>query len=359
MNAKLDTITLCPYQSRQRVQEIYQQLASNAPNISFFNSWPWLSTWLKCLPENQKIKFVVNLADEQPTACFFLGLTNKKENRFKKQRGFLNSTGDEVFDDLVIEYNSIISPFGSPTEQLRIAFSNLTKVEELRVPHSFGLDVSLFSDYFVREQETPAYWVDLTQFSDIASYKTTRSKNTRHQLRQSFNAYHNQYGPIQIVAANSTQQALEFLDALKPLHQVYWQGRGKTGSFSSTFFEVFHKTLIEDYFDAGVVQLLKVTSGKEVLGYLYNFVHNNEVLFYQSGFNYLPENKFRPGLVSHTLAIEYNLNANKTKYNFLASHASYKARLSTHHDMLNSWVISKRTMTGYLEKCLRLIADKR
>ena len=76
------------------------------------------------------------------------------------------------------------------------------------------------------------------------------------------------------------------------------------------------------------VQMLRVTAGTEVVGYLYNLVRNGHVYFYQSGFNYTEDHKLRPGLVCHYLAVMHNLKVDSRIYDFLAGPQRYKQSLA-------------------------------
>jgi len=64
-----------------------------------------------------------------------------------------------------------------------------------------------------------------------------------------------------------------------------------------------------------------------VLGYLYNFEYGERVYSYQSGFSYSDDNRHRPGLLAHALAIEQARQRGMRVYDFLAGDAPYKARL--------------------------------
>jgi CelD/BcsL family acetyltransferase involved in cellulose biosynthesis len=75
------------------------------------------------------------------------------------------------------------------------------------------------------------------------------------------------------------------------------------------------------------VELLELTAGPEILGYLYNFQHGGRVYNYQSGFSYHQDNRHRPGLIAHAMAITRAKEDGMRIYDFLAGDAHYKARL--------------------------------
>jgi CelD/BcsL family acetyltransferase involved in cellulose biosynthesis len=134
-------------------------------------------------------------------------------------------------------------------------------------------------------------------------------------------------GPLTLKSAESPSQALEFFEKMVVLHAAYWQGRGKPGAFASPFAKAFHHQIIASQTGPGTAQLLELSAGAQVLGYLYNFEYGERVYSYQSGFSYHEDNRHRPGLLAHALAIEQARQRGMRVYDFLAGDAPYKARL--------------------------------
>src|SRR6185295_8626016 len=116
-------------------------------------------------------------------------------------------------------------------------------------------------------------------------YLESLGKNTRYNIRRSLKEYR-RLGEPTLEEAGSVTQALEYLEHLSALHQSYWRGKGLPGSFANGFFDTFHSRLVETRFDEGVIQLLRVSVGDVVIGYLYNFVYRGRVYNYQTGLNY-------------------------------------------------------------------------
>ena len=77
------------------------------------------------------------------------------------------------------------------------------------------------------------------------------------------------------------------------------------------------------------VDLLRVTAGSTVVGYLLNFNHAGQVSAYQSGFDYAAAGPHqKPGLTCHYLAIEDYRAAGAVTYDFLAGPDRYKQSLA-------------------------------
>jgi len=129
------------------------------------------------------------------------------------------------------------------------------------------------------------------------------------------------------------------------LHQAYWQQKGLPGSFANPFFNEFHAELIRSHFAEGSIQLLRMSAGKAVLGYLYNFVDQGRVYNYQSGYDYeLCQKQYsRPGFVTHVYAVELNRTAGHHIYDFMAGDSEYKQLLGS---LLPTWVGWWRSALG-------------
>jgi len=180
------------------------------------------------------------------------------------------------------------------------------------------------------------------------------STNKRSQLKKSL-AYYDDGDAVKIREARNAEEALVFLGKLKQLHQSKWVERGKPGAFASNYFTGFHVNLIKNRFSAGEIQILEFSNSSKTIGYLYNFIQDGKVLFYQSGFLYESGNVARPGIVCHYLAIEHNLVMGKDVYNFLAGDTQYKRSLSTHHDQLHTFIAVRNNFKWYLERGLRVV----
>jgi CelD/BcsL family acetyltransferase involved in cellulose biosynthesis len=77
------------------------------------------------------------------------------------------------------------------------------------------------------------------------------------------------------------------------------------------------------------------------LGYLYNFHYAGRVYNYQSGFSYGDDNRHRPGLIAHAMAIAQAQSRGMGVYDFLAGDAHYKARLGAQMSVM-AWCRAQR-----------------
>jgi len=222
-----------------------------------------------------------------------------------------------------------------------------------------GSHLPTLADMRVTRRQSCNYFVDLVEVRAAGGdYLSLLGQNTRYNIRRSIKEYVKQ-GPMVLTVANNIDEAFKFIAGLKQLHQSYWQSRGLPGAFTNVFLESFHEKLIRTRFASGEIQLICAKVGDRTLGYLYNFVQCGKVCNYQSGFDYtICEEKNRPGLVIHSLAIEYNTSLGHIVYDLLAGDSDYKLALSTHTAGME-WIVLQRDQLKFrIEDGLRHFKHK-
>jgi len=278
----------------------------------------------------------------------------------------LHETGSEELDRITIEYNSILAETGREREVVIagvdcVRAANITWDElmvsgvEARAIEAWHSPVRGTNWRVDVRQESKCYFVDLDAVRDRGGdYLALLSSNTRQQIRRSIKAYEKS-GSLSVSVASSAETAVEYLHGLQELHDAHWKGRGKDGAFPSEFTRNFHDRLVRDAVGRAEVQMLRVTAGEEVVGYLYNFVRNGHVYFYQSGFKYREDPRFRPGLVCHYLAVMHNLKVDNRIYDFLAGPQRYKQSLGA-ADVTMYWLaLQKPRLVFSVERFLKRV----
>ncbi len=327
-----------PHTDFELVEKTWLSLQGKCQH-SFFTSWGWISTWLKDLPSSTDVRYILGYIHDEPVLAFFIGRGKRMSHRIIPVTTIsLNATADRQYDELTIEYNSMLF-----NREHKISMNEI--LEYLKaidwnefilsgVSYRFVSSLNVLEHpgnniHFLVDRTTNTYFVELEKIRETdMDYFKLISSNKRNQIRRSIKQYERD-GKITVRESASTDEALQMLDELAALHQQEWTKRGSDGSFSNKFFYQFHKDLIRNRFDLGEIQLLHIFTHARTIGYLYNFVYQGNVLFYQCGFNYMTENVYRPGLVSHYLAIMHNAQKNMKTYDFLAGDSAYKTSLST------------------------------
>jgi len=358
-NLRFDHIN--PYIDLTRSLKIWEEILNTCEH-TFFQSTSWIKCWLESLEGKHDIKMIVGYHDDIAVCIFFAGL----HKQFRRGIIFsntinINMTGNPEFDILFIEYNKIIA-----NSNIDISLNDLKDSlscyywDELkfdRVSNSFNMFLgdNQSNDDSLSVHAVKSYFVDLDKVRN-GSYTAMLSSNRRQQIRRSIRYYNE--NELSIKHASTIEEALIMLSELKTLHQQKWIRKGQPGVFSSTYFNDFHESLIIQAFDKNQIQILKVYTNKEVVGYLYNFIYNDQVLFYQCGFNYTNDNKKRPGLISHYMAIKHNLNEGNSKYDFLAGKDPYKKSLSTDYSNVETINVKKNLFKFKVENSLIKIKNK-
>lgn len=337
-HSELTFQTINPFSNIKLVEELWTDLQKRSVH-SYFNSIGWISTWLESLPSDTKITFHVGYQAQTVVVAFFLGEKRNVKYGVLPSKSFsLNATAYPQYDILYIEYNSILYD-SSRSVNLNSIISYILSLgwDELILPgisHKFASEFHLLEKqerpFFVLvDQDTTSFYIDLQKIRDAnMNFMQLLSSNRRSQLRRSLKQYESN-GKIHIQEATSVDEAIDLYNKLIQYHQLEWNKRGETGVFANQFLYTFHKNLIEKRFAKGEIQLLHVYSDEMDIGYIYSFVYDGDILFYQSGFNYQDNNNYRPGLVSHYLAILHNAQKGLKTYDFLAGDSSYKRTLST------------------------------
>ena len=355
---------------REALSNRWKELETRA-NATFFTSWSWVGNWLEQLPEG--IEPLVLIAEASGRVVGLALFVERKVARHfflvSSRSLFLQETGLPEYDRLTLEYSSLL--LDAEIEQevaarcIEFLAREVPQWEEMVIDwidaRNPVLNPELLAQCGLRLQvraKLPSWYVDLNAIRQAnTGYLASLSNNTRYQVRRSLRECE-RHGQIRMTQAQTVGQAGEFYEQIKRLHQDHWASRGLPGAFSSGFFVRFHQSLIRSRFEHGEIELIEVAVGDAVLGYIYNFVQNRRVYFYQSGFNYQLGAKIRPGYVCHYLAIEQHLQSGTASYDFLASNCRYKQSLSTNANDLVAVTIQRDLAKFRVEDRLRAFARK-
>jgi CelD/BcsL family acetyltransferase involved in cellulose biosynthesis len=356
---KLELINV--FKESGRVEAIWKKLLS-AGGYSYFLSWPWIENWIASLPQTSGLKLALFLQNGEPALGCFLGHAKVvRQGVFRSTAYLMNQTGNRVYDQLYVEYNSLIGK-GVNVGLQQILELLPGKWEELYLS---GLDAEAFpgrvlnqdiNGYQVMVARTiPSYYVDLNLVRERGDYLRLLSANARSQIRRCLKLYEAR-GPISREVATTADQALKIFDEMVKLHQHSWSRRGQAGAFKTEYFYNFHKELIRKRASSGEIQLIRIGAGELTIGCLYNFCYEGRIYFYQSGLRYEKDNRLKPGLLCHYEAICYNAGQGNGFYDFLASFDDYKQRLSTHQRPLVWARVQKPHIKFDVERFVRGVA---
>ena len=336
------------------------------PTASFFMSPAWVATWLEVFAATiDEVCTIVfhNIDTGDAVGAAVLTQRVRRLVGLPLRRLALHTAGEPDADDTAVEHVTLLAR-PEHTAAVRGSLAEIIRSrswDELFLAggraDALGVLGDVVSPEAIEVVWRSTYLVDLATLRTTgAAYETVLSKNTRDQMRRSLRLYRER-GEVTLRVAASEGDALALFDELGALHGARWAAQGiPGGAFASRAWRAFHERLIARTFAEGETHLLRVAVGNEPIGLLYLFVARGVVSFYQSGFRYESDNRIKPGLVTHALAIQHYLEQGLDTYDFLAAGvdgARYKGSLSTSVDRL-AWAVARRpTMRNATVAALR------
>lgn len=355
--------TLIKNPSLKQSQSIWEEISHDSDNI--FLSWLWIGNWLKMIKKDFNANLFIIKKNNKLIAAVFLVMD--KESRYKlitSRQIFINEICSENYN-MVIEYNKIAIKSGYEKQSYEI-FSEFLKsndnwdelvINAMEKQHFVFLKDAFNHDYeIVNESNTRQAYLNDTGFKTTECLKQSiLSSNKRSQINRSKKHIENLYGNLELTPAKDLTEALNYFDELGKLHTKYWQSKNLDGAFANNNWVDFNKNIITQGFDKHQVDILKIKSGDFTIGYLYNLINNKHAFNIQSGFNYLDTNKFKPGFLSHWLAIEHYWNNGFELYDLLAGGEGYKKSLSNSEKELVWFKIKQPKLVFSIERNLKNI----
>jgi CelD/BcsL family acetyltransferase involved in cellulose biosynthesis len=338
------TFSLNPLPARFEVETLWRELSNAAPH-SFFTSWHWIGTWLASLPEHVRPCLLTIREGNLTIAAGVLVPSRTRRLMFNVRGWALHATGDKRFDQIFIEHNDLLIREGYASQSRDCwaeAFAGRRDWDEIDLRGVAPDALGAWNQPGLRlrpAMELTSRFANLEKVrGDGRPFVEQLGSNTRARVRSTQRSFEARFGPVRLETAVNIDEAFEYFDELKVLHQEHWTGKGEPGAFAYPFFVKFHHALIRECFAGGMIQLLRVKAGGDTVGVLYNFVYGGDALMYQSGLNYAlveSRNKQSPGLLVHAMAVQHNADRGHRRYDFLAGDGQYKQSLA--NDAAQLW----------------------
>lgn len=356
-------VDLLPLREVPHLDRLWTDLEARSDG-SFFLSWLWVSCWLEHLPGRSRPFVLVARSGGRVVGLAILcRATVWRYGLLRKRCWLLHETGDRVFDRLTVEYNGILADGGCREAVWTVCLDWLARNTEdwdemvlSGISPDFEAAVrsrAVSAGHIVHVRRADAAkGVDLSRVRrNGGEYRAGLGRNTRSAVRRAERLY-GERGGIAYEIATTVEEALGYFEDMEALHQAAWKARGKDGAFDNPVFRPFHRSLIERATSSGQVRFCRITAGGRPIGYLYNFISQNRVLNYQSGFAYESDNRLKPGLLSHVLAIEDALARGEAYYDFLAGSSGHKQHLSNDRQRLNWIAVEPDGVLGRVDAAL-------
>jgi len=325
----------------------------------FFRSWTWIGAWVAGL-DRPPLLLSVTGADGTDIALGLFVETVETRRGLRVRQMRLHDTGVTARDAITVEYNSLLCEDGMEAAAWHAALRTLRARggwDEVIVGGATDSTARILSDLGLglhRRAETSSARVDLDALraagvTDAEGYIATLGKNTRQQLRRSMRLYAER-GPLVLEDCPDVE---EFFTELGAHHEAKWQAVGASGATVNAEYMAFHRRMIAEALPKGEVELLRASAGGEGFGWLYNFVSRGQVLFYLSGFRAEEDNRLKPGLVTHALAVERHLRGRAAAYDFMGGTNRYKTSLGQPGPDMVAVALQRRVPVLMLEEFAR------
>ncbi|WP_289102191.1 GNAT family N-acetyltransferase [uncultured Marinobacter sp.] len=359
MNSERLQVVRYPVADLERLEALWRDLEGRA-SPTVFLSWQWLGHWLAVYEPQAQVLEVT-----QGDRVVGLGIVVQTEER---RHGVLRSnclrlhqTGHRQQDQIWIEYNGFLAEQGMEASVAAACLQHLCNdmpqwdefivgaidAEEAR--HYAEL-TGLFAHL---RWEAPCYGVDLDALRRSGQhYLDTLTRNTRYQINRSHRLYE-AWGAVELVRPDSAEEAVAIFDSIGPLHLNRWGAGPDQSGYANPDFVRFHRSLIQDQWASGGVDLVSVKAGDDMIASFYNLLYDQKVYFYLGGMKTEPDNRYKPGLLGHSLCIEDYRHHGFHYYDFMGGDERYKTQMGSLHKQLVQVSLQRDRFKLKLEDVMR------
>ena len=359
MNSERLQVVRYPVADLERLEALWRDLEGRA-SPTVFLSWQWLGHWLAVYEPQAQVLEVT-----QGDRVVGLGIVVQTEER---RHGVLRSnclrlhqTGHRQQDQIWIEYNGFLAEQGMEASVaaacLQHLCNDMTQWDEFIVGAIDAEEARHYAEltglFAHLRWEAPCYGVDLDALRRSGQhYLDTLTRNTRYQINRSHRLYE-AWGAVELVRPDSAEEAVAIFDSIGPLHLNRWGAGPDQSGYANPDFVRFHRSLIQDQWASGGVDLVSVKAGDDMIASFYNLLYDQKVYFYLGGMKTEPDNRYKPGLLGHSLCIEDYRHHGFHYYDFMGGDERYKTQLGSLHKQLVQVSLQRDRFKLKLEDVMR------
>ncbi len=338
---------ITPFFYKDGLPQWWERLFADCDKRSVFTSPAWMQSWIEVYGADFSGQWVRWESGEKVIAGCLLVSRSSWKFLFPITTLYLNASGETTRRTPAAEYNDVLC-VPAFAEGVAPEFARLVRSLRWDQLHLSGYEkngladcvTSLLGGVVVDHVVCDSCFVDFSALGDEL-FEQSISANTRGQIRRSARLYEQQFGLLNLQTATTLEEAQQFLIGLAALHNDRRNAKGESGAFESAAVTKFHQQAIASLWPSAGVDLMRLSAGSKVIGYLYNFRIDGKVSFFQSGLVYEEDQKLKPGLLIHFMAIEYYRRGGQREYDFLAGASRYKRSLAKHSHQL-CWSVVHR-----------------
>lgn len=334
VHSENESASIVQIESLQDVESLWRTLEANTDS-HFFHSWAWISNWLNIVLSVTPIYLFSYRCESQIKAACFLTLC-----RVTRKKGLVRVTQLQMNEyshshyNMINGYSGLLMMAGHEQNAWNYLIQSAQSFSKKWDEFYIGSLGHKQRQYCENAKQALASLVDKQCFvwskplPDVSSaqdvFIDTFKRKSRQQLRQTLKAFA-ECGDVHLEVAETVEHAKMLFQMMEETHTERWVAVGKKGSYANKVWTQFHETLIDRFFQDGLIQLIKVSVGDKAVGYLYGHIYRNKVFMHQTGFPHLEDNRLRSGHLSHFHAMYWNHQQGRSEYDFLPDFAnSYK-----------------------------------
>lgn len=329
----------------------WRALHAHAGEQPFFLSPDWMSAWLADPPSDCALYAVKASCEAKP---ILLGVFGRRARRRPPIIGLhtvhLHEFGNSERDAIYIEYNDFLVDSDAPLQVRRDALCAILEAfpkddfvfRNARPALTQSVEqAAIAASRLVRVvNRQPTFEIDLRNaVMSREDYFVGLSGSFGNQLRRALRGYEARGALTFEIAADNERKGAVWRNLLS-LHEEAWRQRGHSGAFSNPAFLRFHERLLDQ--SPEKIDLAQLSCNGEAIACLYNFIFEDRVMNYQSGFRMETDNHLKPGLLAHAFAINHYAQSGFSAYDFLAGDALYKRRFAAQRETLSTVVLERR-----------------
>ena len=347
------------------VSSHWRKLEDQSLGHCVFQSWAWLDCWLGVAKKH--IRPIIFKDNGKVVGMCFIGFGKTYDAKiigFKTIFPFLS--GMNNVDIITPEYNQILclDEYKHIVYKLLIEFiandKRLKKYSRILLSH---ISQEHLEEYQKTAQDTGYHldiyktvhsaYVDLKKIRDEnLDYNHSFSKSLKTDIRRCEKLYTEKYGILKLEKPGNVTQAQNWFQELGKLNKVRFQKKNQKSAWDYPELVGMHRAFLNRQFSSGTAQIVRLCAGTTPIGYLYNFMYRNVVYFYMSGFRLESDNRLKPGLLTHSHAIQDYFKQGLKTYDFMAGDQSYKYRMATDTNDVFYLTLTKKTMSF---KCVQFL----
>jgi CelD/BcsL family acetyltransferase involved in cellulose biosynthesis len=315
----------------------WNNLLAESPTDNYFLRWEWLRAWwnvykeenwelciLLCFKRNE----LIGIAPFYLSIKSWKGIFNIRRLMFlgTKERSVISEYMDIIYRDgneeiIVHKIINFITNEELCDDMLLHKIETTSRT--IKLLRKISGEVN-FSHIIQDKYECP--YISLP--ADYDDFLNSISSSMRHKIRNNQTKL-GKYGDVVFrKTENVTELETDFNELIR-LHQLRWESRQFTGSFSAGGrFVQFQKIVIPEIFKIGHLELWFLSVAGNNIAALYNIRYKNKIYFYQGGLDVSFDKNLTPGLLLHRHCIEESISKGLREYDFLlmGNTDSYKKR---------------------------------